>query len=249
MHAKQPSSETTRRQFLALLGAGATAAFAGCQAADHPSLGVTPVAPGLIGREVASAAPSAVKPAIPMAPPRVTASVPSSDVIGRSVWADAGPLYWKLKPMNGVERITFHHSGDPKLFFGTTLDQTIAQLRKDRSAHVNDRNFADIGYHFAIDRTGRVWQLRSLRYQGEHVWGENTHNLGIVVLGNFEIQHMTAVQQARVKSFGAIVRRKYGLSISQVHTHQEIAVAGHTTLCPGRNMQPFMEYVRENALI
>ena len=31
------------------------------------------------------------------------------------------------------------------------------------------RRFGDIGYHFAIDRNGRVWEARSLAYAGAHV--------------------------------------------------------------------------------
>jgi len=116
--------------------------------------------------------------------------------------------------MNGVRLITFHHSGDPKPFAATDYVATAQHLEYVREYH-RSRNFQDIGYHFAIDRAGRVWQLRSLAYQGQHVRYNNEHNIGIVVLGNFDLQGMTQAQKDRIKIFGAVVRKQYGLPISR----------------------------------
>jgi N-acetylmuramoyl-L-alanine amidase len=92
---------------------------------------------------------------------------------------------------------------------------------------------------------GRVWQLRSLAYQGEHVRNNNEHNIGIVVLGNFDMQPMTAQQKEKAKSFGMLVRKQYSLPIARVYTHQEIV----STECPGTGMQPYMVQVRRQGLI
>jgi hypothetical protein len=156
----------------------------------------------------------------------------------------------QIEPMNGVTRITFHHSGDVHNgrdvpFLEDGFAETAQHLELVREYHVNQRGWADIGYHFAIDRTGRVFQLRSLRYQGAHVKGQDEHNLGIVVLGNFNVQTPTAAQKARILTFGRLSRSEYSVPISRVYTHRELGPSD----CPGARMQPYMVDVRHRKLI
>jgi hypothetical protein len=165
-------------------------------------------------------------------------------IIPRSAWARSGPDLSRVDPMDGVRLITFHHSGDPKPFTTNDYAETAQHLEYVREYH-RSRNFQDIGYHFAIDRVGRVWQLRSLKYQGQHVRYNNEHNIGVVVLGNFDMQAMTSAQKEKVRIFGLLLRKQYGLPISRVYTHQEIV----KTECPGNAMQPFMVSTRRQGLI
>ncbi|HVS73394.1 MAG TPA: peptidoglycan recognition family protein [Phycisphaerae bacterium] len=179
-------------------------------------------------------------------PPPVVAKEPAGNygILPRSMWAKAGPDLSRVDPMDGVRLITFHHSGDPKPFLTSDFGETAQHLEYVREYH-RSRNFQDIGYHFAIDRAGRVWQLRSLRYQGQHVRYNNEHNVGVVVLGNFDLQAMTQAQKDKVKVFGSLLRKQYNLPIAKVYTHQEIV----STECPGDNMQPYMVLVRKQRLI
>ena len=250
MQTDQPINHLSRRQMLTFMATSAIAGLTGCQTAtvsplsnlpEPDNLDPLPRPPQTTGHPASTAAAAIHQPST------VLAAGPAG-IIRRTMWTHAGPVSWKLKPMTGVQRMTFHHSGDREAFYGNTDMETIDHLEAVRVGHLR-RNFADIGYHFAIDRTGRVWQLRSLRYQGEHVTGVNSHNLGIVVLGNFELQSMTPQQQERVKTFGGYVRRLYALSMDQVHTHREIYLPQHPTVCPGRNMQPFMVDIRRKGLI
>jgi len=178
-------------------------------------------------------------------PPAVTSKEPQNyGIVPRSAWAKAGPDLKRVDPMDGVKLITFHHSGDPKPFTTADYAETAQHLEYVREYH-RSRNFQDIGYHFAIDRAGRVWQLRSLKYQGQHVRYNNEHNIGVVCLGNFDLQTMSAAQKDKARSFGQLLRHQYGLSISQVKTHKEIV----KTECPGNDMQPFMVMLRTQKLI
>ena len=160
------------------------------------------------------------------------------------MWARGGPDLARVDPMDGVKLITFHHSGDPKPFWSNDFGETAQHLEYVREYH-RSRNFQDIGYHFAIDRVGRVWQLRSLKYQGQHVRYNNEHNLGVVVLGNFDMQPMTQQQKDKVRIFGSLLRKQYALPIARVYTHQEIV----STECPGHGMQPYMIAIRRQRLI
>jgi hypothetical protein len=168
----------------------------------------------------------------------------------RSTWTTAKPNMSKIALIEGVRRITFHHSGDQHKgrnvpFLADGFRETISHLELVRRYHTQGKNWADIAYHFAIDRAGRVWQLRSLKYQGSHVSGANEHNVGIVVLGNFNVQEPTPAQKERIKSFGLLVRTQYALGINKIFTHQEIGKSD----CPGRRLQPYMVAIRKQKLI
>ncbi len=161
------------------------------------------------------------------------------------MWARGGPDLARVDPAgNGVKLITFHHSGDPKVFTTTDFGETAQHLEYVREYH-RSRNFQDIGYHFAIDRAGRVWQLRSLKYEGQHVRYNNEHNLGVVVLGNFDMQPMT--QQQKTKSASSVPSSASNTPspIARVYTHQEIV----STECPGHGIQPYMVAIRRERLI
>ncbi len=248
-HGLRPS----RRLFMGLMGVGALGIMAGCEtpAQKHVMADLPDGSPGM---------PDGSKPLVvdhdpyhlPTMPPKLPANQPkvaiaqpdSHGIIPRTAWAHSGPDLRRVDPMDGVRLITFHHSGDPKPFWDNGYAETAQHLEYVRQYH-RSRNFQDIGYHFAIDRTGRVWQLRSLRYQGQHVRYNNEHNIGVVCLGNFDLQPMTTAQKDRVKTFGLLLRKQYNLGIKRVYTHQEIV----STDCPGTGMQPYMVAVRKQGLI
>ena len=91
-----------------------------------------------------------------------------------------------------------------------------------------------------VDRAGRVWQARPLVYQGAHVKHYNEHNLGIVLLGNFNIQRPSAAQATNLAAFVAFLRQLYALAPDQVFMHREL---GHTD-CPGDSMVSIVERMR-----
>jgi hypothetical protein len=109
------------------------------------------------------------------------------------------------------------------------------RMRLIRTGHISRKGepFADIGYHFAIDPAGRVWEGRPLVYQGAHVRGQNDNNLGIVLMGNFDQQRPTPDALRTLERFVAAQMSRYGVPLSGVRTHQELA----PTACPGRNLQ------------
>lgn len=146
--------------------------------------------------------------------------------------------------MKGVNRITVHHEGSA--FSGASDFSAMARkLANIRSGHINRRGepFADIGYHYVVDPAGRVWEGRDLRYQGAHVERNNEHNIGIMVIGNFEEQRPTTAQLTTLEGFLIDQMRRYDVPASRVYTHREIGQSA----CPGRNLQRFMVAVRAPA--
>jgi hypothetical protein len=207
--------------------------LAGCQQqqlTDLPGPVRPGPAPGLPARKSAKA---------PVAPAERFPQE-SVDVLPRSAWARSGVARVNdINPMLPVGRITVHHDGMDS-FTSTSQGDAAHRIETIRQAHVNQRKFADIGYHYVIDPGGRVWEGRSARYQGAHVQDNNEGNLGIMCLGNFDLHRPSSAQLSALDRFVATQMRRYRVAINRVYTHQEI----NPTACPGRNLQSYMVATR-----
>jgi hypothetical protein len=171
-------------------------------------------------------------------------------IMPRSAWTTS-PLQLKnATPMNGVLRITIHHSGDGKAFLPKSAADVARHLQLVQQAHLQ-RGMIDIGYHFAVDPQGRVWQLRWLQYEGQHVrlspngTHNNPHNIGIVVLGDFDVQSVTVAQRDHLFELVRLIRAKYALSPAAVFMHDEIV----DTDCPGKYLKPLLRDARRRKLL
>ncbi|MEO1128746.1 MAG: peptidoglycan recognition family protein [Planctomycetota bacterium] len=161
-----------------------------------------------------------------------------SGVIPRSSWAGGNPVPRLMDRMRPVRRITLHHDG-MNVFTSTNRADAAERIENIRNAH-RSQNWGDIGYHYVVDPGGRIWQGRPLTWQGAHVGGQNEHNLGICVLGNYDRQRPTSVQINAIERFVAQEMSRYRVDVSQVYTHQELAA----TACPGRNLQARLVQLR-----
>ncbi len=220
-----PLFTATRRTFIL----GSMAFLAGCA-----STGSTDGLPSMIWSE----------PVTPSKPVSPSLAVPSNlDVISRSTWARGTPIPGNMNRMTPVQRITIHHDG-MNAFTTTSRSSAAARLERIRRGHLarGPQRWGDIGYHYAIDPSGRTWECRPLSWQGAHVKNQNPGNLGILVMGNYDDQSLTLVQKRAVLQFVSGRMRAYGVPASRLHTHQELA----PTACPGRSLQAFMVSARSN---
>ena len=162
----------------------------------------------------------------------------------RSWWTRFGPIRSKINPMNGVNRITVHHEGYTPVWF-TDEQSTKARLEQIRNIHTRDRHWGDIGYHYIIDRAGRVIQGRNIAYQGAHVHNHNPHNVGVMLLGNFEKQSPSHAQLTSLQSTLRDLMARYRVPVRRVYTHRELG----PTVCPGRNLQPRVASLRTSGAL
>ncbi len=170
--------------------------------------------------------------AIPRPAPRQPTPDWRRQVLPRSAWAHGQPVPTRMNHMSPIRFITVHHDGmDP--FFATDRATVAAHLEGIRRLH-RGKGWGDIGYHFAVDRAGRVWEARPLNWQGAHVKDHNPGNIGIVVLGNFDQQRPSAAQLDGVCLHVSTLMRVYNVPLDRVHTHQEW---GSPTACPGNTLQ------------
>ncbi|GJM19512.1 MAG: hypothetical protein DHS20C14_17250 [Phycisphaeraceae bacterium] len=232
-----PDQACSRRAALRLaggLGVAAFATLAGCGGQKRTQAIGAPIPPDPVLRHPSGSSP------VPRTsyPTRTIPSAGAPRVELRSQWAKGGPKTWLADRMSGISRITVHHDGihpAPSTDYGACA----ARLESIRRGHLG-HGWADIGYHYSIDPAGRIWEARPLDLQGAHVKNQNPHNLGIMLMGNFERTTPTMQAQASLRQLLAWNMGLYGVRISNVVTHRELA----PTACPGRNLQSIMNGVR-----
>lgn len=176
-------------------------------------------------------------------PPRHTLETDgeAGRVLARSAWTGRQPIGARVNKMSGVGRITLHHEGGSDAVEFTDRARTADRLERIRRYHLG-RGWGDIGYHYIVDRAGRVWQGRPVSLQGAHVRDHNEHNIGVMCLGNFNLQSPSKAQLAGLERITQHLRRAYRVSVRRIHTHQELAA----TSCPGRLLQPKIAAMRSS---
>lgn len=160
-------------------------------------------------------------------------------VLPRRSWGARSPNLRRLDPASARWRwITVHHSAEPGARpLNGTLNGSAAALRDIQSAHMNGEGYGDIGYHFVIDPSGRVFEGRDLRHQGAHAGGENNvGNVGVCLLGNFDHHRPTSAALESMHGLIDVLQARLGLPHRNVRGHHE----WKSTACPGRYLKPHL---------
>lgn len=83
-----------------------------------------------------------------------------------------------MRPLNEI--IVHCTATRPNWWANRTTTEKVAEVRR---WHVEERGWADIGYHYLIDRDGTVAEGRSVYRVGAHVKGHNTGTIGVSLFG------------------------------------------------------------------
>lgn len=165
--------------------------------------------------------------------------------LSRRMWADVAANPAKMRPMGQVMRLTIHHEGSEKPNNDVLPFDVVDTLRMIHSQHRKRMGAGDIGYHFIIDRTGMIWQGRDWAFQGAHTSGANANNLGVMLLGNFQVQRPTQQQLDSLYRLTGSLMRKYGLNPARdIYGHSDFC----KTHCPGTNLRPQLDILRRMSL-
>ena len=178
------------------------------------------------------------------APTPVAARTGRIQAYSRNKWNARPIIASRLRPMNGVERITVHHEGNPKPNFAVSPRDVERSLRKIQKVHFKVLGAGDIAYHYIIDRAGRIWQGRDIRFQGAHAKHNNSHNIGIMCLGNFELQEPSGLQVASLEALCRGLMMGYDIPPQKLYGHRELK----STACPGRNLFPYVKKIRATSV-
>jgi hypothetical protein len=148
-------------------------------------------------------------------------------MITRSDWG-AGRLtaYTStIKPANRTG-IIIHHSVTAE---GTTEASVSSILRTIDGFH-RRKGWGGIGYNFAVDHAGRVYEARGRDIIGVHAAGSNTANFGICFIGNSD-KKLTPKAVAAIAKLVENLQNAAGKNL-KVQGHRDV----NSTGCPGSKL-------------
>lgn len=128
--------------------------------------------------------------------------------------------------MRFVNCIILHHEGSGSSY-NLDSQKVVDDIRADHIA----RGYGDIGYHWLIGRSGKIYKGRSEEIVGAHAYGANTGSIGICMLYGSQDRNVTA------ESINTLV-----IEIMRICKQHEFAptsksIIGHcdvlATECPG----------------
>lgn len=194
--------------------------------------------------DVANITFAAVVPEINEAPPSQKASQFATAQAGLSI-----PDHVKTRAQWGARptkcwgsntkkyRMAIHHTFTPPKSGGSYE----ARIRGIQAYHMDTRGWCDVGYHFLVTDDGHVYEGRPLHFNGAHVGGHNTGNIGISFVGCYQSGACDSMgtmypSNASINGTAKLIRAlsdQFGISIDSSKIKGHGQHDGAYTACPG----------------
>lgn len=160
-------------------------------------------------------------------------STSSPEILPRTSWNALPPKdYKKQQPV----RVTIHHEGT-KLEMNDDAAKKISAIQ--RWGMGQEKNWADIPYHFLIAPNGTIYEGRDVFTVGETSTEYNpSGHLLICCLGNLEVQPLPEQQLYSLIRLTAHVAKKYKIPADSIASHRDYS---KQTTCPGKNLYPYIQ--------
>ena len=155
------------------------------------------------------------------------------DILSRQTWGARDPKQ-ALTPFTNskLTHIVTHWPGDSRVL--ANIDSA-SLLRAWQKYHIDVRGWRDIGYNYAIDQAGRVWEGRGWNVGGHVLADENTRSVGFLfMLGNTEKPTDAMLNSAARLAHEFVERDKLGRKLDYVG-HSDWA----NKVCPGPFIYPW----------
>lgn len=129
---------------------------------------------------------------------------------------------------NTPDKIILHH---------TAISGPGDQLWKVENYH-KSRGWAKsnhgwhIGYHYLIEKSGKVIYARHETEEAAHTIGQNKSSIGVALAGNFNFEEPTADQIKTLKGLLSRIVKTYGLRADRIFGHRSFGF----TDCPGTRL-------------
>jgi hypothetical protein len=126
----------------------------------------------------------------------------------------------------GIQEVVLHHTWSP----------TAAQYKGQATWEGIDYNHkyvrkweGGIGYHVGIARDGSIWLLRPITRSGAHVLSRNRHTVGVVLVGNFDVEEPMANGLPVAAQVVRVLVDRFKLKAEHIRFHREF----QNKTCPG----------------
>lgn len=164
-----------------------------------------------------------------------------------------------------VEEIVIHHTAG---HFTTNLQDSKKELDRIHLLQAVRRRWQDIGYHYLIDGSGRIYEgtLGGKYAVGAHVFYRNSKTLSIALMGDFR-PNRDKLNDAMLNSLVKLIQflsKEYNLDLFQekyylrkndffgrewipslIRTHKEVDIRTSPTKCPGINPDTLRKLIYE----
>lgn len=131
--------------------------------------------------------------------------------------------------MNKPQYLIIHHTGGSD---ANPLADTSHHTFKIVDDYHKSLGWGGIGYHYFIERDGKVTQGRKDNADGAHTKGYNSNSLGICLAGNFDATLPTKEQETALKTLLRAKMVEYALTTDRVVPHRAFA----SKTCFGRRL-------------
>ena len=155
-----------------------------------------------------------------LATPVLAAGAGQPAIVARSSWA-RGNAPPRVAPAYGAVHVAFvHHTESPN---GYSAGEVPAMLRAIYAFHRFVNGWNDIGYNFAIDAFGRIFEARAGGIDepvcGAQAGGYNLVSTGVAILGSFSLQPISPAARRSLQRLLA-----WKLALHGVPSHGRVTV-------------------------
>ena len=106
-----------------------------------------------------------------------------------------------------------------------------------------EKGWSDIGYHFVIEKDGKIHNGRDLDIFGSHCVGQNTDSIGICICGK-DLRDMNIGQFVSLRELIQSIKTVFGPM--DVYGHRTLDKQGKT--CPNFDVNKLHELIANNAI-
>ena len=164
-------------------------------------------------------------------------------VVSRKTWK-ARPTLKNVVRNQRWSKLTIHHTADQGSMVSLGSDDTAGYLRRLQQYFQKTLKYADLPYHYLISKDGKVYEGRSMKFQGAHAGDTaNRENIGIALIGNFDSQVPPTAQLSSLKSLVSHLSKKHRISHAKIYPHCDLK----ETDCPGRALESLVRSLYGNA--
>lgn len=167
---------------------------------------------------------------------QLAAQATKPSIVSQKDWGSSPQPIPDTRKQDKIEWITIHHAGE-KWTGARTPDEYIRAMQ---GWGQREKHWPDVPYHFLIAPDGRIFEGRPIAYEPD----SNTNyplsgNIGVELMGNFEIQRPSAQQLQSVVALVAWLSQEYKIPPDHLRGHKDAAV--NQTSCPGKDFYRYLE--------
>ena len=156
-------------------------------------------------------------------------------------WNPRKPRWPRQRDISTIDKVILHQElGD-----GDAAAVNEYHRRYDPRGSAYGRNWPRIAYHFVLEKSGAVEQVNALTDVTWHCRGQNTHSIGIMLVGNFagpdhDGGEPTAAQERAFFALAEHLMKTQGLGPDAFYGHADLGKPA----CPGYAAYSWIEKLR-----